>query len=138
MTEPMYKCVNGETLLMTQEEVDALTASIPQGDFSPLPMATAQPIIIAMAELTVVDFDLTGIESSTCLGAAFFIDTGIIWVFFSQVQPNTQYLPFAQCPGFNADVTAREVDYFEIKVTDRATHQPAMPGSVSISVQRVV
>lgn len=109
----------------------------PEIENEPPPPSIPSAVIIAMTELKVIDFGFSGIETAIGLGGAFFIDVGIIWVFLSEVQDDNLYLPFAQCPGFNVDVTARELDYFEVTVTDRVSNQPAMPGSISISVQRV-
>lgn len=105
----------------------------PEPEPEPLP---PRPSMIAVTELIVADGEVTQVGLSAGVGFAIMIGDGVFWVFFSETQPNASYLPFAQSPGYNADVTAREADYLEVTVTDRATNQPAIPASLAITVQR--
>lgn len=103
----------------------------------PPPVPPSNPTVIGIAELKIVDDEVSGIDTSTGLAAGMVIDVGVIWVFFLNSQPNTSYLTFVQSNGFNVDVTDRQEDYFEITVTDRSTNTPITPASLSISIQRV-
>lgn len=104
---------------------------------APITPPPTTPTVIAIAELKVVDEEFVGIETSTGLAAAMFIDTGLAWVFFLTPQPNVNYLTFVQSSGCNVDITDRQEDYFEVTITDRATNQPVTPTNLSISVQRM-
>ena len=88
-------------------------------------------------ELTVVDGEVSGFETSSGLGFAMALDTGVYWIFFTTPQTDTSYIPFVQSTGFNVDVTDRQTDYFEVTVYDRSTNEPAEPATLSISVQRI-
>jgi hypothetical protein len=108
--------------------------------FDPIAEATPmrRPTVVAMGELLVTESEILGIETAVGLGFAFMVDVNIAWIFFATPQPDTAYIPFVQSVGFNADVTDRQADYFEVTVTDRSTGEPAIPQSLSISVQRMV
>lgn len=137
MAEVMYKMVDGKKCRMTAaeiaelEELQAGWAEVPTID----PNAPTTGVIAA-AELGTAGGEVTGIESACGIGFAMMIAEGVFWLFFSTPQPDSKYLPFAQSPGFNVDVTGREADYMEVTVTDRATNQPAIPASLAITVQR--
>ena len=91
-----------------------------------------------MAELLVTpEGEVTGVDTSVNIGAAFPLTPDYYIVYFQTPQPDTNYLAFVQSPGFNVDVTWREADFFEIQVTNRLTGEPATPTSLSITVQRV-
>ena len=124
---------------MDNEEYKRLvTEGTPIEDYvAPPPPTPVTPTLIGIAELKIVDDEVSGIDTSTGLVAGMVIDVGVIWVFFLNSQPNTSYLTFVQSNGFNVDVTDRQEDYFEITVTDRSTNTPTTPGSLSISIQRV-
>lgn len=91
--------------------------------------------VVAMAELQVNGFEISGVEQSVNVAAAMAMDVNVFWIFFSQ--SHETYIPFVQAPGYNADVTDRQPDYIEVTVTDR-NNGPAAPASLSISVQKVV
>lgn len=125
----------------TPQEWGALHQSgVPIEDFVPGPasIAPARPELAAQAQLAVNDDEIAGIETSVGLGAAMVLDVGLFWLFFSEPQPDTNYLPIVQAPGFNADVTyPLNADFLEITVTDRATGAAAVPTQLIVSIQRV-
>jgi hypothetical protein len=127
---------------LTEAEEAALGAILadydPASDPEAPPAAsTRQAIVVAMAELAISGDEVSGIEASVNIGAAMALEPHLLWLFFATSQPDASYLAFVQSPGFNVDVTDRQADYFEVTVTDRATGDPAVPVSLSISVQRV-
>lgn len=107
----------------------------PEPEPEPLPPA---PSLIAIAELHVENGEVTGIESASGIGFAFMMDEGCFWLFFSNPQPDTKYLPFVQSLDFDVDVrvTARETDYLEVSARSRSTNEPAIPEGFAITVQR--
>lgn len=112
---------------------------VPEEYASPPPPGPAarQAVVAAMAELAINGDDITGVETAVNVMAAMALEPHIFWIFFSAEQPDTAYLPFVQSPGFDADVTDRQTSYFEVQVTQRGTGEPAVPASLTLSVQRV-
>lgn len=138
-----YHVVEGDEPLWSKAVVEAArlgdTLQADPATVSPEPIAVFPPSasVSAMAELKVDGDEISGVETACNVGAAMSPDVGLYWVFFSHPEPDPAYLAFVQSPGFAADVTLRETDFFEINVTNRLTGEPAMPVSLSISVQRV-
>ena len=116
------------------EDIEAIVEPDPN---APDPGAVRTPSVVAMAELVIDGDFIGGIETAVNLSMAFALEPHLFWVFFGESQPNTAYIVFAQSSGFNVDVTVREADFFELTVTDRLTGEPAVPTTLSISVQRV-
>lgn len=137
MAEVLYKTKDGKKVRMTAEEIAEFrsTQAAFEGVVAPDPYASTTSVIAA-AELGTAGGEVTGIESASGIGFAFMIMDGVFWVYFNSPQPDAKYLAFAQSPGFNVDITAREADYLEVTVSDRATNQPAIPASLAITVQR--
>lgn len=102
----------------------------------PPPAPALAPRMLAIAQLTIEGEVINGIETAVGVGFAFAIDINVYWIFFPEPEPDADYIVFVQTPGFNADVTDRQTDYFEITVTDRATGEAAAPTRMSLSVQR--
>lgn len=125
--------IDGEIVTMTNAEFGAL----PIQPEIPPKVSPLVPALFAMAELTVVDGEIYGLEQATGIGFAMMLEPGIFWVFFTEAQPDPAYIAFVQCPGHCVDVTAREIDHIELAVTDRATAEPVIPASIAITVQRV-
>ena len=116
------------------EDIEAIVEPDPN---APAPGVVRTPSVVAMAELVVDGDFIGGIETAVNLSMAFALEPHLFWVFFGESQPDTAYIVFAQSSGFNVDVTVREADFFELTVTDRLTGEPAVPTTLSISVQRV-
>ena len=62
----------------------------------------------ACARLHVDGFDVTGIERSTGLSMAFMLDEQTAWVFFSEPQPDTNYIVMPN------DGVTKYPDYIEV------------------------
>jgi hypothetical protein len=124
---------------LTDEEEAALMDLVDahDPDIAPTPTAPRQVVVVAIAELTITEEVVSGVETSVNIGGAFALEPHDFWIFFGQPQPDASYLVFVQAPGFYADVVDRQPDYFEVQIRDRVTNEPAAPSSFSISVQRV-
>jgi hypothetical protein len=90
------------------------------------------------AQLTIAGDDIQGIEKAVGLSAAMALEPHIYWLFFTNSEPDTDYLPATvMAPGFNADITyPLNTDFLEITVTDRTTGEPATPTQLIVSTQR--
>jgi hypothetical protein len=125
--------------LRGRAKIDLQTGEItPHDPDAPAANTPRTVSVEAIAELLVTqEGEVTGVDTSVNIGAAFPLTPDYYIVYFQTPQPDTNYLAFVQSPGFNVDVTWREADFFEIQVTDRLTGEPATPTSLSITVQRV-
>jgi hypothetical protein len=125
--------------LRGRAKIDLQTGEItPHDPDAPAANTPRTVSVEAIAELIVTpEGEVTGVDTSVNIGAAFPLTPDYYIVYFQTPQPDTNYLAFVQSPGFNVDVTWREADFFEIQVTDRQTGEPATPTSLSITVQRV-
>lgn len=85
-----------------------------------VPLTIAQ---IACARLQVDGLDITGIERSQGIDIAFMLDADTAWIFFSEVQADTNYIVL---PG---DGATKQMDYIEVV-------RPGMT-DLSLIVQRV-
>ena len=121
-----------------EDQDERLQALIEAHDpnWSPPKPRTILPV--AMAELQILEGgEVTGLDLSAGIGAAFAVDLNVFWIFFDFAQEDAGYMPRAWAPGCNVDVTDRQPDYFEVTVYDRVTNEPVAPTALSITVQRV-
>lgn len=71
----------------------------------PAPLGLHQ---VACARLQVEGWDITGIERSQGVSMAFMLDENTAWVFFSETQPDTNYIVMP------ADDVTKYPDYIEV------------------------
>lgn len=82
------------------------------------PVLPSMPILACLANLTIDGGDVAGVEDgATGLAFAFAVAPDVFWLFFTDESPNALYTPNAVSSSGTANVTARDVGYFEITVT---------------------
>ena len=93
----------------------------------PSPAAQNDPQLalhqIACARLVIDGFDVTGIERSQGLSLAFVVDTDMVWAFFDEPQPDTEYVVIPN------DGVTKTTDYLEIS-------RPGL-SAINLLIQRV-
>lgn len=103
--------------------------------------ATSDPVpyLYATAQLTVADSDIASISITAKLAGAFRFDTGQYWVFFTDEQPDTNYMALAYDSGtvraFVAEAD-KTTSYFVITTTD-FTGTLADPDAINLEIKRV-
>lgn len=93
------------------------------------------PFLYAIAHMTVENGVISSITPSARIGGAFYIDTGLYWVFFSNPQPDTEYIPLCYNHSHGVTVSERYEDFFV--VTAELDGLPSDPPSFSVEIKRV-
>lgn len=103
----------------------------------PVPPAPSNPQIIAIAALQVNVGEglITGIETAVGLSLAFAIDTGVYWVFFTEPQPDMNYIWNVGSSSGTLNVASRDLTMMELRAYEGGA--PADPTEISIQVFRV-
>lgn len=117
----MHKIVNGEEVPLTPEEIAELQAYTPPPP-DPVPLSLRQ---VACARL-MVDADaweVSGVERSQGISAAFMVDVDTVWVLFNEPMPDTDYMVLP-----DTGVT-KNADFIEVR-------RPGL-AEISFIVQRV-
>lgn len=103
------------------------------------PAPDPTPYLYATAQIAIADSDIASISVSAKLSGAFRFDVGIYWVFFTDEQPDTQYMALVYDGGVvRSFVTEADkfTDYFVVTTTD-FTGAPADPEAINIEIKRV-
>lgn len=105
----------------------------------PIPVVRT-PALIAMGQVKTADGDISSIAISAALAGAFLFDTGEIWCFFVEEQPDTEYIVLA----YDANSVRAYVEdedkatgYFIIRCTD-FDGVPMNPPTLNFEVKRVL
>jgi hypothetical protein len=103
----------------------------------PSPPMAPLPKLIAVSLLQVVDDEVFTVGVSAGIAFAMRIDTGLIWVFFSEEMSDLNYsYSYTVTPSNGrATVTDRQLSYMEITVVD-GSDQPVDPAEISIQIYR--
>jgi hypothetical protein len=110
----------------------------PEPDPSPEPDSRSV-MIYAVARMSVADGDISGMDMTARLAAAFRFDVGQYWCFFAEPQADTDYFALVYD---NGDVRGfvREadkfLDYFVVSTVD-FTGAPADATNLSVEIKRV-
>ncbi len=100
-----------------------------------IPTPEATPQVYAIAHMTIEDGAISSITPSARIGGAFYIDTGVYWVFFANPQPDTDYIPLCYNHSHDVTVSERYEDFFV--VTAELDGLPSDPPSFSVEIKRV-
>lgn len=94
--------------------------------------------VFAQARLAVENGEVTGAETAVGLGGAMMVAENVCWIFFEEVQPDTNYVEIIQVDSDTlVDVTVREVYFMELTFTNaNGGEQPVTPIMLTVSVQR--
>lgn len=106
-------------------------------DAPPLPDPT--PYLYATAQIAIAANDISAISVSAKLSGAFRFDVGSYWVFFTDEQPDTQYMALVYDSGSVRSFVA-EADKFTtyfVVTTTNFTGAPADPEAINIEIKRV-
>lgn len=127
---------NGE--LIDAEDGFEEQAAIDQSSGPPVTVPASQPSIAAIAALQVnlVDNSVSGIETAVGLSMAFAIDTGVFLVFFTEPQPDMNYIWNVGASSGVINVVSRDLTSMELRAYDGGV--PTNPSEISIQVFRVV
>ena len=114
--------------------------------FAPLPTFYRNSVVvltltlIAMGQVKTANGDISSIAISTALTGAFLFDTGEIWCFFVEEQPDTDYIVLA----YDANTVRAFVEdedkatgYFVIRCVN-FSGTPTNPPSLNFEVKRVI
>lgn len=108
---------------------------------APIPPSPPVPTLCALADLTISDGDISGIEVNSNLSGAFCFGVGEYWVFFSEPQPDTRYLALVYDGGGAVRAFVRPenkfTDFFIITVID-FNGVPTDVASLSLEIKRVI
>lgn len=105
---------------------------------APAPSQLPRAVVTGLVELAIEGEDVSGVGTVVNFGGALLVEPGRIWSFFSEPQPDTNYIVTAQAPGFNADVNyPLNPDFIEITVTSRVSGEPVNPPRLVLDVKRV-
>lgn len=94
------------------------------------------PQLYALATMTIADGAVASIVPSAQLAGGFRLDTGVYWVFFAEIQQNTNYQVLCFNHAARVYVSERYEDFFVI--TAEADGVPTDPGNICIQITRVV
>lgn len=94
------------------------------------------PQLYALATMTIADGAVSSIVPSAQLAGGFRLDTGVYWVFFAEIQQNTNYQVLCFNHAARVYVSERYEDFFVI--TAEADGVPTDPGNICIQITRVV
>jgi hypothetical protein len=92
------------------------------------------PKLVANALIKVVVGELEGMATAAGLSFAFAIDVGIYWVFFTEEMPDLNYSCNVNTSEGHANVTDRQLSYFEVTIKDNSI--AIDPAELSIQVFR--
>lgn len=94
------------------------------------------PQLIAVALLQVIDEEVVTVGVAAGVSFAMRLDTGLIWLFFSQEMPDLSYsYSYTVLPSSGrATVTDRQLSYMEITITENG--DPVDPAELSIQICR--
>lgn len=86
----------------------------------PIPVEPPPPVarIVASGSYPVVDGQIDTLNVVSGITAAFAIDTGTYWLFFTEPQPDLSYVVTPGCSEGRINTTNRTTDYFELCVKD--------------------
>lgn len=76
------------------------------------------PSIVASGGYTVVNGEIDTLNVVAGITAAFAIDTGTYWLFFTEPQPDLSYVVIPGCSEGRINTTSRTTDFFELCVKD--------------------
>lgn len=93
-------------------EIEAMQTAEPEPP--PLPI----PSIVASGGYTVVDGQIDTLNVVAGITAAFAVDTGTYWLFFTEPQPDLSYVVTPGCSEGRINTTNRTTDFFELCVKD--------------------
>lgn len=103
------------------------------------PPVVLKPELVAMGQVKTADGEVTSVAISAALAGAFLFDTGEIWCFFVDPQPDTNYIVLAydsnSVRAFVED-DDKFADYFVIRSTD-FDGIPTNSPSLNFEVKRV-
>lgn len=104
----------------------------PELPVTPIPV----PQLTAVALLQVVDGDVVTVGVAAGVSFTMRLDTGLIWLFFSQEMPDLSYsYSYTVLPSSGrATVTDRQLSYMEITITEDGN--PVDPAELSVQVYR--
>lgn len=118
--------------LETGEEVDEVM-SLPEEASAP---SLPTPQLVAVALLQVVGEEVVTVGVAAGVSFAMRLDTGLIWLFFSQEMVDLSYsYSYTVIPSSGrATVTDRQLSYMEITITEDGN--PVDPAELSVQVYR--
>ncbi len=120
-----------------RDQADAIIADFDIGTAVSTPSGV--PEIFAVAQLSIADGEISGVEIASKFAGAFVMDVGSYYMFFTETLPDTRYLAKAYDGGLIRAYVREEdktPDYFVITVTDMEG-APTDVGSLSVEVIRV-
>ena len=133
----MKKILNGEVIDMGAEEETDFLANLAL--IFPTDQAPSAASIYATAKFIISDDQIEGVNVSSRFSGAFKADIGSYWIFFTEPQPDTNYIAQAFDGGLiRCYVKAEDygTDFLVITTTD-LLGIPADPTSLSLIITRV-
>lgn len=101
---------------------------------TPEPVPTF-PELYAIADFSIENGSVSAVSTSAKISAVFYIDIGKYWVFFSETQPNTDYIPLCYNHNHTVFVSEKTEDFFVVSALSGGV--PSDPVSLSVEVKRV-
>lgn len=122
MTRYSSTLIDGEwvNVAFTPEEETAADAVYANWLANETPPQTS-PTLYAVAQITIADGEISGFDIASKFAGGFVLDTGSYYIFFSETQPDANYLAKAYDGGSVRAFISPEnkaEDYFIVTVTD--------------------
>jgi hypothetical protein len=111
-----FKIVDGVAVELTPGEIAEFEARQVAAQSAAPPTPT--PRIVASGGYTVVDGQIDTLNVVSGITAAFAVDTGTYWLFFTEPQPDLSYVVTPGCSEGRINTTTRTTDFFELCVKD--------------------
>jgi hypothetical protein len=128
-----------DALVWTDARDKPTWAEIVAADALP-PSSILKPVLVAMGQVKLADGDISEVKISAALAGAFLFGVGEIWCFFTEPQPDTDYIVLAYDSNTVRAYVEDEdkaTEYFIIRVTD-FSDVPTNPASLNFEVKRVI
>jgi hypothetical protein len=101
-----------------------------------IPQPVPSPYLAGIANITIANGEIGGVETAAFLQAAIWMGPGLYWVFFAEPMSDLNFIATASASVGLANVTARALDYIEISVT-ADDGSPLDPAEVSLQIFKV-